>query len=187
MRCDLDGLAPECELLVEGYMAKIVVLVIGLGLAVGCGSSTLGGTGPDGAAPPNNGCAALGACACMAASDRCTARTEACYCPSECAPEIACICGGGKFLACEDAIIHPTPPSCLAQALRVQQQCAAQPLVQFVDDLCRTQTDPCVANCLANLGSCSEIDCSLCPACDCAAPQSPLSTCLGACRTLAGP
>ncbi len=45
MRCDISSLAAERELLVEGCMAKIVALVIGLGLAAGCGSSTLGGGG----------------------------------------------------------------------------------------------------------------------------------------------
>ena len=165
-------------------MAKIVALVIGLGLAAGCGSGTLGG--PDGAAPPNNGCAALGACACMAASDRCTAKTEACYCPTECSPELVCVCGGGQFLACEDKVIHSMPPYCTLQLSRVQQACAAQPFVQYIADICPTSNDACVASCLGNLRSCSEIDCSFCPVCDCAPPatESPLVACLASCRSL---
>ena len=58
-------------------MAKIVALVIGLGLAAALLAAARWAAGRT-ARPPNNGCAALGACACMAASDRCTARTEAC-------------------------------------------------------------------------------------------------------------
>jgi len=71
----------------------------------------------------------------------------------------------------------------------VQSKCAGQPFVQYVDSLCvQTNRDPiCTAACLANLqntGSCSEIDCSFCPVCDCAAPAtpSPFAACLQACQ-----
>jgi hypothetical protein len=67
---------------------------------LGCGGSI---SGPDGATTTIP-CSAMGACECLAASDRCTARTEACWCPSECSPLIDCICGGGKFLACENRL-----------------------------------------------------------------------------------
>ena len=185
MRREISRLKRERELLLEGSMAKIVALVIGLALAAGCGSGTLGG-GPDGAAPPNNGCAALSACGCMAASDRCTARTEACYCPTECNPDIACICGGGRFLACEDKAPTTTTTYCSSQLARVQQACAAQPFVAYIGDLCSSTNAMCVGACLANLGSCSEIDCSFCPVCDCAGPTtpSPLSACLASCSNL---
>src|SRR5688572_13488655 len=132
---EIGHLRRERELLLEGRMAKIVALVIGLGLAAGCDSGTLG-SGPDGGGPPNNGCAALGACGCMAASDRCTARTEACYCPTECNPELACICGGGQFLACEDKAPVTTTTYCSSQLARVQQTCAAQPFIGDIGDLC---------------------------------------------------
>jgi hypothetical protein len=162
-------------------MAKIVALVVGLGLAAGCGSGTLGGS--DGGGPPNNSCAALGACGCMAASDRCTARTEACYCPSECAPEIVCICGGGRFLACEDKAAT-TAMTCSTELARVQQACAAQPFVNYIAGVCSESNPTCTATCLANLGSCSEIDCSFCPVCDCAPPAMPsaFAACLASCR-----
>src|SRR4051794_31247692 len=83
---------------------------LGLALVVlgwlGCGGSLNGGG--DGGAPhptpsdalPGSPCTTLSACECMAAGDRCAARTEACWCPSECNPQIACICGGGQFLGC---------------------------------------------------------------------------------------
>jgi hypothetical protein len=180
----ISYLKRERELLLEGYMAKIVALVIGLGLAAGCGSGTLGG-GPDGGAPPTNPCVALGACGCMAASDRCTARTEACYCPTECSPEIVCVCGGGHFLACEDKAATTTN-ACLSQVARVQQACAAQPFVNYITDLCSARNPTCVASCLENLSSCSEIDCRFCPVCDCAPPEraNALDTCLQGCVIL---
>lgn len=40
------------------------------------------------------------ACGCRERAD-CQLVTEACWCPSECDPKIACICGGGKFVRCE--------------------------------------------------------------------------------------
>ena len=164
-------------------MAKIVALVIGLGLAAGCGSGTLGG--PDGGGPPSNGCAALGACGCMAASDRCVSRTEACWCPSECAPEIVCICGGGRFLACEDKA-PTTAMACSTELARVQQACAMQPFVNYIGDLCSTRDPTCVAGCLQNLGSCSNIDCRFCTVCDCAEPigPNPFAECLASCASL---
>ena len=175
-------------MLLEAGMGRIVTLMVGVVvvMAVGCGSGTLGG-GPDGGGDPNSAaCSSLTACGCLAAGGRCALRTEACYCPSECDPSIACICGGGQFLACEDAIIHPTPPTCLLQAQRVQQQCAAQPFVNYVDDLCRTQTDPCVTSCLANLASCSDIDCRFCPICDCDPPDraNAFAACIEGCGPL---
>ncbi len=85
----------------------------------------------------------MGACECMAAGDRCAARTEACWCPSECNPEIACICGGGRFLACEDksvvAVLHDVAGG---RAGEVRQPA----FVQYVGDLCTSAGTPtCVA------------------------------------------
>jgi hypothetical protein len=174
----------ERELLLEGYMAKIVALVIGLGLAAGCGSGTLGG-GPDGATPNNAACSTLGACGCMAASDRCVSRTEACWCPSECAPEIVCVCGGGRFLGCEDKA-STTTMGCSAALAGVQQTCAGQPFVGYIGELCSRPNPVCVADCLTRITSCSEIDCGFCPVCDCAAPAtpSPFAACLESCSVL---
>jgi hypothetical protein len=154
-------------------------------LLLGCGGS-LSKTGPDGATTTVP-CTAMGACECRAASDRCAPRTEACWCPSECDPQIACVCGGGKFVACEDrAVIN----ICADWLSAVQAKCAGQSFVQYIGDLCTgTAGDAlCISSCLANLketGSCSEIDCSFCPVCDCAglAPVSPFASCLQACRT----
>ncbi len=39
-------------------------------------------------------------CSCKARPD-CRAVTESCYCPNECGQKAVCICGGGKFLSCE--------------------------------------------------------------------------------------
>jgi hypothetical protein len=156
------------------------VLAIGL---LGCGGSLNSNTGPDGSSA--GACAPLGACECMAASDRCTLLAEPCWCPSECDPNITCICGGGRSLGCEDKALVG---SCTAWLTVVQNKCAGQSFVQHIGDLCTTTANPnCVSFCLANLdnsGQCSEIDCSFCPLCDCAPPaaQSPFATCLASCR-----
>ena len=157
-------------------------LVLAMGL-LGCGGSLNSNTGPDGSSA--GACASLGACECMAASDRCTLLAESCWCPSECDPNITCICGGGRSLGCEDKALVG---SCTAWLTVVQNKCAGQSFVQHIGDLCTTTANPnCVSFCLANLnnnGQCSEIDCSFCPVCDCAPPaaQSPFATCLASCR-----
>jgi len=78
------------------------IFLILLGL-IGCGGSVKDNGGP---AP----CASLGACECWAASDRCSMTTESCWCASACDPNISCICGGGKFLSCQDK--QPPTPTC---------------------------------------------------------------------------
>ena len=158
------------------------ILVVAMAL-LGCGGSLNSNKGPDGST--TGACSSLGACECMAASDRCTAVTESCWCPSECDPNITCICGGGRFLACQDKDLVAV---CADWLTVVQSKCAGQPFVQYIGDLCNSAVNPhCVSGCLANLsntGSCSEIDCSFCPVCDCAPPaaQSPFATCLASCR-----
>jgi hypothetical protein len=163
---------------------RIVVLALATAL-LGCGGS-LDKNGDGSTTAP---CSSLGACECMAASDRCTPRSEACWCPTECYPgaPIECICGGGQFLACEERSVVTV---CSDWLTAVESKCAGQPFVQYIDALCVQATgDPiCTAGCLANLketGSCSEIDCSFCPVCDCAEPAmpSPFAACLQACRT----
>jgi hypothetical protein len=69
-------------------------------------------------------------------------------------------------------------------------KCVGHPLLQDIASLCvETRRDPsCTAACLAKLntmGSCVEIDCRFCKACDCAAPTtpSPFADCLQACGT----
>jgi hypothetical protein len=158
----------------------------GSGGTTGAGGSSgvttgSGGSKPDASVP----CAELSGCECLAAFDRCTPRTEACWCPSECYPGAAvdCICGGGRFLACEDSMVAPT---CATELAAVQAKCAGQAFVQDLGSLCALAPNPtCVAVCLANLndtGSCSEIDCSFCQACDCSPPKpSPFVTCLQTC------
>ena len=80
-----------------------------------------------------------------------------------------------------------TIAACTTELTAVLAKCANQPFVQDIDDICATQGNPtCVAACLAKLnatGSCSEIDCSFCPICDCAGPAtpSPFAACLQAC------
>jgi len=158
------------------------LLVLGL---LGCGGS-LKGNGPDGSTP-SGPCAALGACECYAASDRCVGRTEACWCPSACDPTIDCICGGGRFLACDDKAVFA---SCTTALAAVQAKCAGQSFVQYIGGVCSSGSDPtCVAGCLANLnstGSCSEIDCAFCPVCDCGAftTPNPFRACLATCTPL---
>jgi hypothetical protein len=161
---------------------QVVVLALAAAL-LGCGGS-LPQNGDGSATPP---CSSLGACECMAAGDRCAPRTDACWCPSECNPQIACICGGGQFLACEERSVIT---ACSDWLTAVQSKCAGQPFVQYLGSVCvETRGDPiCIAGCLANLnefGSCAEIDCSFCPVCDCAEPAtpSPFAACLQACRT----
>jgi hypothetical protein len=152
---------------------------------LGCGGSLKGNSGPDGATTTIP-CSAMGACECLAASDRCASRTEPCWCPSECDPQIACICGGGRFLGCENASVIS---ACSNELAAVQAKCAGQAFVQYIGGLCvNTFGDPnCTAACLAKLkstGSCSEIDCYFCPVCDCAEPTmpSPFRACLQACQ-----
>jgi hypothetical protein len=164
------------------YRNRRVVLLLGLGL-MGCDGST---NSPEGSTTPP--CPSLGACECMAASDRCTSRVEACWCPSGCDPQIVCICGGGEFLACED---KPAVGACSSQLAAVETKCASNSFVSFIGELCTSAPDPsCVAGCLADLkstGSCSEIDCGFCPVCDCAAPArpSPFAACLASCNQTA--
>ncbi len=62
--------------------------IVSLLLTAGCGA----------AARP---CASIpDACGCHERAD-CQLVTEACWCPSECDPKVACVCGGGKFLRCD--------------------------------------------------------------------------------------
>ena len=165
--------------------------IMGNGPMTGQGAQTgtgQGGQGGQGGATTTIPCAAMGQCECWAASDRCTAHTEACWCPSECAAPgtgIDCICGGGRFLACQESSVV-TP--CLNELTAVQAKCASQPFVQYIAGICtNTRYDPtCVAACLADLkttGVCTEIDCYFCPVCDCAVPTmpSPFRDCLTAC------
>ena len=162
---------------------RIGFFLAALGLLAGCGGSITGNNSPDGATTTIP-CSAMGACACMEASDRCAARTEACYCPTSCDPNILCICGGGRFLACDDKAVSA---SCTTALAAVQAKCTGQPFVQDIGGVCSSGSDPtCVAGCLAKLnstGSCSEIDCSFCLACDCAGPAtpSPFAACLQTC------
>jgi hypothetical protein len=149
------------------------------------GTTGSAGTTGSGGATPDAACASMNGCECLAASDRCTPRAEACWCPTECFPgaPIDCVCGGGRFLACDDRSVSAT---CAAALAAVQTKCAGQAFVQYIGALCQTGGNPtCVASCLANLnatGSCSEIDCGFCPVCDClAATPSPFATCLAAC------
>jgi hypothetical protein len=170
---------------------RIGVLLLAVA-AASCGGSINGngpvtGQGGQGGGTTTIPCSAMGACECTAASDRCTAQKEACWCPSECDPQIQCICGGGRFLGCEDRSVIA---SCVNELSAVQAKCAGEPFLQYLAQICvQTNRDPnCTAACLANLnasGSCAEIDCSFCPVCDCAGPAtpSPLAACLQACSS----
>jgi len=164
---------------------RIGVLLVAIAVA-GCGGS-ITGKGPmtgQGGATTTIPCSAMGACECMAASSRCSARVESCWCPSECNPQIACVCGGGRFLACED---KATVAACTTALTAVQAKCAGQSNVQWIADICTTAADPtCVAACLSNLatgGACTEIDCRFCALCDCgpATVPSPFGDCVRAC------
>ena len=170
-------------------IARTGILALAAAL-IGCGGS-LPGTGGPGAGgatggtsgPPPLVCAALGACECMSASDRCAARTEACWCPSECNPNIRCICGGGQFLACEDKVVATDCDTALA---RVQTLCAGMAFVSSIGGICNQVNPTCIAGCLdqlATVQSCSQIDCSFCETCDCAGPVTPSAfrTCVTGC------
>ena len=146
---------------------------------LGCGGSL--NKGPDGST--SGACSTLGACECMAANDRCSARTEACWCPSECNPNIACICGGGRFLGCDDRSVVS---SCEAELARVEAMCGATAMVGQVRSLCATGNPVCIQGCLAQLTttqSCSQIVCGFCLTCDCVLPEMPsaLKTCVDGC------
>jgi hypothetical protein len=166
-----------------------LVGILSLAVAFAACGGSIKGNGPDGATTTIP-CGAMGACECMAASDRCAARTEACWCPSECNPQIACVCGGGQFLGCDDKAVVA---ACTTQLAAVQAKCANQSFVQYISDVCTSAGRPsCVTACLANLatgGSCTEIDCGFCPVCDCAQPAapSPFAACLAACAPLPPP
>jgi len=157
------------------------LLLVALGL-IGCGGSIKGSGGPDGSAP-TGACSSLGECDCWAASDRCAIQTEACWCPSTCSPTIECICGGGKFLGCEDKAVSL---ACEGQLQRVQYLCASQPFVGSISSLCGSNAT-CIADCLSQLSTvdaCAQIDCSFCLTCDCAGPAMPSAfrTCVNNCN-----
>jgi len=162
----------------------------------GFGGSSLGGMGGttggggtlgSGGSTPTGACSTLSGCECLAASDRCVPRSEACWCPTECFPGSVCVCGGGKFLGCENKAVAG---SCASELSAVQAKCAGQPFVQYIANICANpnSASACVAGCLANLrntGSCSEIDCGFCTVCDCAGPAgvSPFASCLANCTS----
>lgn len=154
-------------------------LLVGL---VACDSGPRTNGGLDGSA--SGACASLGECDCMAATDRCTPRTEACWCPSICDPNVSCVCGGGRFLGCQD---NDLVAVCTGWLTEVQAKCAGR--IPDIGTLCSDAPNPfCVAQCLANLkssGMCSEIDCRFCPTCDCDPPTatSPFADCVAACVT----
>jgi hypothetical protein len=129
----------------------------------------------------------MNACSCLAAADRCVPRSEACWCPTECYPDapILCVCGGGRFIGCEDQTVVA---GCTEALTAVQTKCAGQSFVGYIGTLCSASAynTACVSACLDALnrtGSCAEIDCSFCPVCDCAAPAMPsrFAACLQAC------
>jgi len=160
----------------ECYPDSIIDCVCGGGRFVSCGDRA-----------PTPPCSELSACDCLAASDRCVPRSEACWCPTECFPGSVCVCGGGKFLGCENKAVAG---SCASELSAVQAKCAGQPFVQYIANICANpnSASACVAGCLANLrntGSCSEIDCGFCTVCDCAGPAgvSPFASCLANCTS----
>jgi hypothetical protein len=166
--------------------ALVGVFFIALALA-GCGGALKGNGGPDGST--DSTCALLGACDCLAAGDRCVARSTECWCPSACYPgaPVDCFCSGGAFVACED---NSAAIACAGQLGRVQSLCAGQPFVGSIDNICATNPT-CMAGCLGQLGtaaSCSQIDCSFCLTCDCAPPTmaSALRACVTNCSLLNG-
>ena len=183
--------AREYELLVEAAMPldrKLVALSFLALSLLACGGTITSGTpdastGQGGAGGSRAACSTLSECDCYRAGDRCAPRTEACWCPDACAP-IECICGGGRFLACED---YTVVASCVAALTAVETKCAGQSFVQYIDTICRSASNPtCVAGCLANLaatGSCAEVDCGFCPVCDCASftTPNPFRACLATC------
>jgi hypothetical protein len=162
------------------------VLSVLLGLA-GCGGSLNTNRGPDGTT--TSPCFQMGACECMAASDRCEGVAEPCWCPSECDPNIACVCGGGKFLECHD---RPPPYDCDRQFQRVSSLCSGTPFVKELGGLCVINPD-CMGQCMSALTtteSCAQIDCSFCSAaCDCTLQSMPsaLRTCVEMCWATGNP
>jgi hypothetical protein len=154
-----------------------------LAAGIGCGGSIKGGgPGPGGSTQQPGACASLGECDCYAAGNRCTMLTESCWCPSVCDSKIACVCGGGKFLGCEDST---GTTNCDTQLARVQNLCANHPFLNDLSNVCASNPT-CIGGCLSQLttvDSCAQIDCSFCTACDCSSPSPPsqLSTCIAGC------
>jgi hypothetical protein len=160
------------------FRTQLGLFLVAVGL-LGCGG--------DAKAP----CYSLGACACMAQSDRCETLTEACWCPSVCDSKISCVCGGGKFIACQD---RPPPNDCYTQATRVTSLCAGTPFVDDIPWLCGSTFNPlCMGQCMSALTtteSCAQIDCSFClSGCDCMPPSMPSAfrTCVESCWAAGNP
>lgn len=40
-------------------------------------------------------------CGCYARAE-CSVVVDTCFCPSECGADVRCVCGGGKFVRCEE-------------------------------------------------------------------------------------
>jgi hypothetical protein len=171
------------------FRMHLGLFLVAVGL-LGCGGNLNTNGAPDGSTPTVP-CYTMGACACMAASDRCESLTEACWCASECNPNIACVCGGGKFIECHDR----TPETaCDNQASRVTSMCAGTPFVNEIPWLCTSGASPaCMGQCLSALTtteSCAQIDCSFCLAgCDCTLPSMPsaLRNCVVSCWAAGNP
>jgi hypothetical protein len=170
------------EIRMTAIQRRIGIAAFAAGL-LGC---TLDKIGPRN----STGCATMTACECLAASEHCESRTEGCWCPSECDPNISCVCGGGRFLACEER--GAAWDRCDAQATRVLSLCAGTEFLDAVGSLCSTNPN-CMTQCLGTLAtpqSCAQIDCSFCSAgCDCPLPamSSALRTCVVGCYPSSAP
>ena len=120
-------------------------------------------------------CVGLDECTCQATSG-CSVISDSCYCPyPQCGANGACICGGGQFVGCAPASLT----TCTDAKARVAGLC---PQLQGPtwDGLCSVSDSVCVTKCLNELGSCSDISCTLCETCDCA--SDPYMRCVSNCK-----
>jgi len=102
------------------------------------------------------GCSSLGPCECLRSSG-CAPIAEACWCPTECG--MVCTCGGGRFVGCVPYGLS----SCESASERVAKLCPD--IAVPVTNLCASSSSECIAKCLDEVTSCSDLECALCSTC----------------------
>jgi hypothetical protein len=102
------------------------------------------------------GCSSLGPCECLESSG-CAPIAEACWCPTECG--MVCTCGGGRFVGCVPRGLS----TCESASERVAKLCPD--IAVPVTNLCASSSSECIAKCLDEVTSCSDLECALCSTC----------------------
>ena len=123
-------------------------------------------------------CVGLDECTCRATKG-CGPIAQSCYCPfPQCDPSNACVCGGGKFVGCAPVALL----TCAAARDRVAALCPqlSQTSFHYECEIHEQVASECITKCLNEVGSCGDIDCSFCDACDCEGDV--YYACLGKCQ-----